>query len=103
MQTTAQQIFNASAGLRMFSAAPVLQGVVLDASNSIERSLVRDLHSRCPANAALTKAMLHRAVLLIVGDIDQLPSVGPGQVLADFISSGAVQVVRLTEVFRQAA
>jgi hypothetical protein len=38
-----------------------------------------------------------------VGDIDQLPSVGPGQVLADIITSGAVPVVRLTEVFRQAA
>ena len=38
-----------------------------------------------------------------MGDIDQLPSVGPGQVLADIISSGAVPVVRLTEVFRQAA
>jgi exodeoxyribonuclease V alpha subunit len=38
-----------------------------------------------------------------VGDIDQLPSVGPGQVLADIISSGAVPVVRLTEVFRQAS
>jgi ATP-dependent exoDNAse (exonuclease V) alpha subunit len=35
--------------------------------------------------------------------IDQLPSVGPGQVLADLISSGALPVVRLTEVFRQAA
>jgi exodeoxyribonuclease V alpha subunit len=43
------------------------------------------------------------AALLIVGDIDQLPSVGPGQVLADVIASGAVPVVRLTEVFRQAA
>ena len=41
--------------------------------------------------------------MLIVGDIDQLPSVGPGQVLADIISSGAVSVVRLTEIFRQAA
>ena len=40
---------------------------------------------------------------MIVGDIDQLPSVGPGQVLADVISSSAVSVVRLTEVFRQAA
>jgi exodeoxyribonuclease V alpha subunit len=44
-----------------------------------------------------------KAALLIVGDIDQLPSVGPGQVLADMIASGAVPVVRLTEVFRQAA
>ena len=39
---------------------------------------------------------------LILGDVDQLPSVGPGQVLADVIASGAVPVVRLTEVFRQA-
>src|SRR5438445_1065761 len=49
------------------------------------------------------KAVPDKAALLIVGDIDQLPSVGPGQVLADIISSGAVPVVRLTEVFRQAA
>jgi exodeoxyribonuclease V alpha subunit len=52
---------------------------------------------------ALVRAVPDRAALLIVGDIDQLPSVGPGQVLADVISSGAVPVVRLTEVFRQAA
>ena len=52
---------------------------------------------------ALMKAVPDKAALLIVGDIDQLPSVGPGQVLADVISSGAVPVVRLTEVFRQAA
>src|SRR5262245_18592697 len=52
---------------------------------------------------ALMKAVPERAAMLIVGDIDQLPSVGPGQVLADIISSGAVSVVRLTEVFRQAA
>ena len=52
---------------------------------------------------ALVKAVPDKAALLIVGDIDQLPSVGPGQVLADIISSGAVPVVRLTEVFRQAA
>jgi exodeoxyribonuclease V alpha subunit len=52
---------------------------------------------------ALTRAVPDRAALLIVGDIDQLPSVGPGQVLADVISSGAVPMVRLTEVFRQAA
>ena len=43
------------------------------------------------------------AALLIVGDVDQLPSVGPGRVLADIIACGAMPVVRLTEVFRQAA
>src|SRR5690242_136140 len=52
---------------------------------------------------ALMKAVPDDAALLIVGDIDQLPSVGPGQVLADVIGSGAVPVVRLTDVFRQAA
>ena len=52
---------------------------------------------------ALMKAVPDKAALLIVGDIDQLPSVGPGQVLADVIASSAVPVVRLTEVFRQAA
>ena len=52
---------------------------------------------------ALVKAVPDDAALLIVGDIDQLPSVGPGQVLTDVIASEAVPVVRLTEVFRQAA
>ena len=56
-----------------------------------------------PLMHALVKAVPDRAALLIVGDIDQLPSVGPGQVLADIIGSGAAPVVRLTEVFRQAA
>ncbi len=41
--------------------------------------------------------------LLLVGDVDQLPSVGPGRVLADLIASGALPVVRLDEIFRQAA
>ena len=48
---------------------------------------------------ALVKAIPDHTALLIVGDIDQLPSVGPGQVLADIIGSGAVPVVRLTECF----
>jgi exodeoxyribonuclease V alpha subunit len=49
---------------------------------------------------ALLKAVPDKAAVLIVGDIDQLPLVGPGQVLADVIGSGALPVVRLTEVFR---
>jgi exodeoxyribonuclease V alpha subunit len=52
---------------------------------------------------ALLQAVPDKAALLMVGDVDQLPSVGPGQVLADMITSGAIPVVRLTEVFRQAA
>ncbi|MCZ0962385.1 SF1B family DNA helicase RecD2 [Paracoccus benzoatiresistens] len=56
-----------------------------------------------PLMQSLMKALPTAAALLMVGDIDQLPSVGPGQVLADIIGSGAVPVVRLTEVFRQAA
>jgi exodeoxyribonuclease V alpha subunit len=52
---------------------------------------------------SLLKAVPNQAALLIVGDVDQLPSVGPGQVLADVIGSGAIPVMRLTEVFRQAA
>ena len=56
-----------------------------------------------PLMRALLMALPDTSALLLVGDVDQLPSVGPGQVLADVISSGAVPVVRLTEVFRQAA
>ena len=56
-----------------------------------------------PLMRALLRALPDQAALLLVGDVDQLPSVGPGQVLADIIGSGAVPVVRLTEVFRQAA
>ena len=56
-----------------------------------------------PLMRALLRALPERAALLFVGDVDQLPSVGPGQVLADIIMSGAAPVVRLTEVFRQAA
>ncbi|MBW4617688.1 MAG: ATP-dependent RecD-like DNA helicase [Desmonostoc vinosum HA7617-LM4] len=51
---------------------------------------------------SLLKAVAVGAQLLLVGDIDQLPSVGPGNVLADLINSLTVPVVRLTQVFRQA-
>jgi exodeoxyribonuclease V alpha subunit len=56
-----------------------------------------------PLMRALLRALPDTVALLLVGDVDQLPSVGPGQVLADIITSSAVPVVRLTEVFRQAA
>jgi exodeoxyribonuclease V alpha subunit len=56
-----------------------------------------------PLMRAVLRALPAKAALLLVGDVDQLPSVGPGQVLADIIASGVVPVVRLTEIFRQAA
>ncbi len=55
-----------------------------------------------PLMHALMRAVPPHAAVVLVGDVDQLPSVGPGQVLADIIDSQAVPVVRLTEVFRQA-
>jgi exodeoxyribonuclease V alpha subunit len=67
--------------------------LVVDESSMVDVLLMQSLMKAVPSAAAL----------LIVGDIDQLPSVGPGQVLADIISSGTVTVARLTEVFRQAA
>jgi exodeoxyribonuclease V alpha subunit len=67
--------------------------LVVDETSMVDVMLMQPLMKATPDDGAL----------LIVGDIDQLPSVGPGQVLADIIDSGAVPVVRLTEVFRQAA
>ncbi len=67
--------------------------LVVDEASMVDAALMRSLLTAIP----------DAATLLIVGDIDQLPSVGPGQVLADIIGSGAVPTVWLTEVFRQAA
>ena len=67
--------------------------LVVDEASMVDVMLMR----------ALLAAVPDKAALLIVGDIDQLPSVGPGQVLSDIIRSDTVPVVRLTEVFRQAA
>jgi RecD/TraA family predicted helicase len=50
----------------------------------------------------LVKAIAPGAHLLLVGDVDQLPSVGAGEVLRDLLESGTVPVVRLTHIFRQA-
>jgi len=55
-----------------------------------------------PLMAALCRALPPRGSLLLVGDPDQLPSVGPGAILSDLLTSGAVPSVRLTEIFRQA-
>lgn len=53
--------------------------------------------------SALMSALRVDAQLILVGDIDQLPSVGAGAVLLEIIESGVVPVVRLTKIFRQAA
>ncbi|MGQ9636878.1 MAG: SF1B family DNA helicase RecD2 [Thermodesulfobacteriota bacterium] len=50
----------------------------------------------------LLKAIPPKAHLILVGDVNQLPSVGPGNVLKDIIDSGAFRILRLTEIFRQA-
>ncbi|MBK9091117.1 MAG: ATP-dependent RecD-like DNA helicase [Holophagales bacterium] len=67
--------------------------VVVDEASMIDVLLARSLLEAMPPGAAL----------LLVGDADQLPSVGPGQVLRDILESAAVPAVRLTEIFRQAA
>jgi exodeoxyribonuclease V alpha subunit len=91
---------------RLLEVDPKAGGFRKDQDNPLDTDLlVADEASMIdvPLMHALLKAVPGRAALLIVGDIDQLPSVGPGQVLADLIGSGAVPVVRLNEVFRQAA
>jgi len=50
----------------------------------------------------LLKAVPLPAIVILVGDVNQLPSVGPGQVLRDIINSGQIPVVSLAEIFRQA-
>jgi exodeoxyribonuclease V alpha subunit len=56
-----------------------------------------------PLTNMVLRALSPNTALILVGDVDQLPSVGPGQVLADIITSNALPVTRLTKVFRQAA
>jgi exodeoxyribonuclease V alpha subunit len=55
-----------------------------------------------PLAASLLEAVPDGCHLVLVGDADQLPSVGPGRVLGDLIDSGTVAVVRLERIFRQA-
>jgi len=68
-------------------------GVVIDEASMLDVVLAHHLFAAIPPEAHL----------ILVGDVDQLPSVGPGNVLGDLIESECVPVVRLTEVFRQAA
>jgi exodeoxyribonuclease V alpha subunit len=66
--------------------------LVVDESSMVDVTLMNQLLSAVPKHACV----------VLVGDVNQLPSIGPGSVLADLIASGTVGVVRLTEIFRQA-
>ncbi len=67
--------------------------LVVDEASMVDAQLFRAVLAALPAGAQL----------VLVGDVDQLPSVGAGSVLADVIASEAATVIRLTEIFRQAA
>ncbi|MFH0810401.1 MAG: ATP-dependent RecD-like DNA helicase [Pseudomonadota bacterium] len=67
--------------------------IVVDEASMVDVVLMNRLLAAIPDHAAL----------MLVGDVDQLPSVGPGAVLADVMDSGVVPTVRLMEIFRQAA
>jgi exodeoxyribonuclease V alpha subunit len=91
---------------RLLETDPSTGSFRRDAENPLEADLlVVDEASMLdvPLMHAIMKALPQRMGLLLVGDVDQLPSVGPGRVLADMIASRAIPVARLTEVFRQAA
>ncbi|MGL4551610.1 MAG: SF1B family DNA helicase RecD2, partial [Gemmataceae bacterium] len=80
-------------GFKRTAANPLdVDLLVVDESSMVDVALMN----------ALLRAVPRRACVVLVGDVDQLPSVGPGSVLADLIGSNAVPVARLTEVFRQA-
>lgn len=66
--------------------------LVIDETSMVDVALMNTLLKAVPTHAAV----------LFVGDIDQLPSVGPGNILGDMISSKVIATTRLTEIFRQA-
>jgi exodeoxyribonuclease V alpha subunit len=90
---------------RLLAFDPRQNDFQLDADNPIEADVsIVDEASMIdvPLAAALVAALPTAARLIIVGDSDQLPSVGPGAFLRDLIDSGKVPTVRLNEIFRQA-
>lgn len=90
---------------RLLEFEPAVGGFKRDANNPLDLDLlIVDEASMVDVVLAnqLLRAVPPHACVVLVGDVDQLPSVGPGRVLADLIESGVVPVVRLTEIFRQA-
>lgn len=80
------------------------EGFTRNAENPLEADvIIADESSMIdvPLMSSLVKAIKSKTKVIIVGDIDQLPSVGPGSVLKDMIDSGVVPVVKLNQVFRQ--
>ncbi|HET9376522.1 MAG TPA: ATP-dependent RecD-like DNA helicase [Chthoniobacterales bacterium] len=91
---------------RLLEFQPAYGGFARNAEHPLECDvLVSDESSMIdlPLFHKLIQALSEHAHLLLVGDIDQLPSIGPGTVLADIIRSNVIPVVRLTEIFRQSA
>ncbi len=91
---------------RLLEFGPGGNGFLRNESNPLDGDLlVVDESSMVdvPLMHALLRAMPPGAGLLLVGDVDQLPSVGPGLVLRHLIESRVVPTARLTEIFRQAA
>jgi exodeoxyribonuclease V alpha subunit len=88
------QVDPASSGFKMNEEKPLETGLLV-----VDECSMLDV----PLMASLLKALPETAGLILVGDVDQLPSVGPGQVLRDLIDSTCIPTFRLTEVFRQAA
>jgi len=91
---------------RLLEFSPVTRDFGRDRQRPLEGELVVvDEVSMLDVELAahLLEALPPRCRLVLVGDADQLPSVGPGNVLADLIASARVPVTRLTEIFRQAA
>jgi len=91
---------------RLLEFDPATSGFKHDAGNPLKGDVfIIDETSMMDLLLAhkLVQAIPKHAALILVGDVDQLPSVGPGCVLRDIIDSGLIPVCRLTEVFRQAA
>src|SRR5581483_2956219 len=81
-------------GFKRDAAQPLdLDLLVVDEASMVDVVLMYQLLRAVPAHACV----------VLVGDVDQLPSVGPGTVLADLIASRVPGVVRLTHIFRQAS
>ncbi|MFC1849625.1 ATP-dependent RecD-like DNA helicase [candidate division CSSED10-310 bacterium] len=91
---------------RLLEYNPVMGGFARSEENPIEADIiVIDESSMIDIFImhALVRAVPDSALLVLVGDADQLPSVGPGNVLGDIMSSGRFPLVKLTVIFRQAA